>query len=288
MNNRISPLSGSHIMPFLTATDYLVSGEKFELYHDPDWDMLLTVPQPENLNPYYESENYQPHQHHSHNWLNVLYNLVRNRSYRYKLSLIKKYHPKARNILDYGTATGEFLHYLSQKKIEVWGVEPNNKARKSANKLLNNKVKASIEEINRNFDVISLWHVLEHLPQPDKVIEKLKTKLTPEGILIIAVPNFKSHDAQHYGSYWAAYDVPRHLWHFSPHAVNMLFDKYHMQVIAQEPLFFDSFYVSLLSEQNRHGNKRFLTALFNGLISNIKAVKTGQYSSLIYIVKKQT
>jgi len=280
-----SPLSVNPAEYSFTVKDYLVTGDKFDLYADKKWDMLFTLPIPDNLEKYYQSKDYKPHRHHSKSLLDRVYNWVRNRNYAYKYKLIKKFNPKAQSVLDYGTATGEFLDYLSKKTFLVSGVEPNKNARELSNNLLNNKVSVSIHDINQKFDVITLWHVLEHIPEPDKLIPELKKRLNPEGIIMIAVPNFNSYDAKIYGPYWAAYDVPRHLWHFSSTAIKKLFLKHKMAVLAQKPLYFDSFYVSLLSEQYKSGKKRFVPAFYNGLLSNIKARKTGQYSSLIYIIK---
>lgn len=221
-----SPLSGKPINKIMTVKDFLVSQKDFDLYHDTDWDMLMTLPVPENLVSYYESKDYKPHQHQNKSILNTIYNFIRKRNYIYKLNLIKKYHPKASSVLDYGTATGEFLAFLSDKNMTVAGVEPNNQARQIANQLTNNKVKANINEISDTFDIITLWHVLEHVQDPDILIDNLKKRLNPGGKILIAVPNFKSYDAMHYQNYWAAYDVPRHLWQFSPTYIKALFSKH--------------------------------------------------------------
>ena len=283
----VSPLSGHKIEKIQSVKDYLVSGQDFDLYHDEQWDMLLTYPVPDNLENYYESTDYKPHHHQNTSLFDRLYNFIRRRNYAYKYSLMKQYHSKMQSVLDYGTATGEFLDYLSKKTPRVSGVEPNKNARNIANKRLNNKVKVSIDDITGKYDAITLWHVLEHVKNIDELIEKLKQRLSKKGILVIAVPNFKSYDAKLYGASWAAYDVPRHLWHFSPLAIQKLFDKHEMKVIGQKPLFFDSFYVSLLSEQYKTGKKNFFKAFFTGLKSNWYARKTGQYSSLVYIIQKK-
>jgi len=291
---KIFKVSGKILSPFtafplekkFSVKDYLVSGEKFDLYHDKEWDMLITHPQPANLSGYYQSKNYQPHKKDKNNWFDKLYNLIRNHSFRYKYRLIKKQHPHAKSLLDYGTATGDFLEFMTKETFSVSGVEPNKKARTIANERLDNKVAVSIDELDNRFDVITLWHVLEHVPEPEKLIEKLKERLQPNGIILVAVPNFKSYDAGFYGKYWAAYDVPRHLWHFSANAVQKLFNRHKMELIAQKPLYFDSFYVSLLSEQYKTGKKRLIPAVYRGCLSNIKAWKTGEYSSLIYVLRK--
>ncbi len=281
----ISPLSKQILTKKMSVKDHLVSGQMFDLYHDESWDMLLTRPVPEDLSKYYKSTNYKPHYHRNTSLTDRLYNWVRNRNYAYKYRLMKRYCPEMQSVLDYGTATGEFLEYLSKKNLNIAGVEPNEKAGNIANIITGNKVKASIDEITGTFDVITLWHVLEHVKDLDILIEKLKERLNEKGILVIAVPNFKSYDARHYGEYWAAYDVPRHLWHFSPLAIWKLFDKHQMTVITQKPLYFDSFYVSLLSEWYKTGKKKPVKAFFTGLKSNWLARKTGNYSSLIYILQ---
>ena len=280
-----SPLSKNILETLVDTKDYLLTGESFSLYYDKEWEMLITHPLPDDLSKYYESKDYKPHQHRSKSLFDKMYNYIRKRGYRYKLQLIKNFHTQAKSVLDYGTATGEFLQFMSKNDFAVSGIEPNEIARKVANQNLDNKVKVSIDNISEKFDVITLWHVLEHLPDLDAIIEKLKQHLLPGGIIVLAVPNFQSYDAKFYKKHWAAYDVPRHLWHFSPKAINKLFSRHKMTVIGQKPLYFDSFYVSLLSEQYKTGKKWIVSAFYRGLISNIKARKTGQYSSLIYIIR---
>lgn len=146
----------------------------------------------------------------------------------------------------------------------------------------------NFEPTNENpyqFDVITLWHVLEHVHDLDKYIYRLKQLLKPNGVLVIAVPNFKSYDADHYKEFWAAYDVPRHLWHFSQTSIHRLFSTELMKVVKTLPMKFDAFYVSLLSEEYKTGKKNFLKAFINGIKSNRAAKRTGEYSSLIYVLK---
>jgi len=285
----ISPISNQPVELYLDKVqDQIVSYETFQLFHDKSWDMLLTHPVPKNLSDYYESIDYKPHQHDSKSVFDRLYNFVRKRSYQYKFKIIKSFNPKAKSVLDYGTATGEFLSFMHKKTFSVSGVEPNKKARDIANDLLNKKVSVSIDDLSKKYDVITLWHVLEHIPNVDEIIEKLKQKLNPNGIILVAVPNFKSFDAVYYKKYWAAYDVPRHLWHFSPKSIERLFQKHKMEVKAQKPLYFDSFYVSLLSEKYKRKHQCFMGAFITGLRSNFKARKTGNYASLIYVIKAKS
>ena len=136
------------------------------------------------------------------------------------------------------------------------------------------------------YDVITLWHVLEHAPNYDTYIEKLKSLLTEQGHLFVAVPNYNSYDGKHYKEFWAAYDVPRHLWHFSQHAIHKIFQKHQIHVCKIIPMYFDAYYVSLLSEKHKTGKSNILKAFWFGFLSNWKARKSSEYSSLIYILKK--
>ena len=175
---------------------------------------------------------------------------------------------------------------------QISGTEPSEKARELAlNKITYKEgIKKDLSEFSDSnkgkFDVITMWHVLEHVPNLLEYIEKLKELLAPNGYLIVAVPNFKSHDAIHYKEFWAAYDVPRHLWHFSEKSIRYIFAKYDFEVIETLPMIFDSFYVSLLSEKNMTGKSNLISGFKTGLISNIKARRTNEYSSKIYVIKK--
>ena len=192
-----------------------------------------------------------------------------------------------KKILDVGCGTGDFLKAAQNNGWVVIGIEPNQEARSIANSKTNNAVFDidHLSKINDHFDVITLWHVLEHLPDLKTQIENLKRLLNPNGTLIIAVPNFKSYDAKFYKSNWAAYDVPRHLWHFSKKSISKLFQNNGLKVIKHKPMLFDSFYVSLLSEKYKSGKMNPFRALWVGLYSNILGFIKKEYSSHIYILK---
>ena len=272
---------------FLTVTDYSVSKETFELYHDEELDMLITHPQPglDVLGKYYESADYISHTDSKRSLFEKAYHFVKGIALKNKLNLINSLQPNKGRILDIGAGTGEFLSVAQQNGWETIGVEPSDKAKQIAI----NKGVSFVESIaqleGRSFDVITMWHVLEHVPDLDHQIKELKRLLKPTGSLIIAVPNFKSFDAQHYGKFWAAYDVPIHFWHFSKTAIQKLFQKEQMELVKILPMKFDSFYVSLLSEKYKTGRMNFIKAFFIGLWSNIKAQSDLEYSSHIYVLK---
>ncbi len=272
---------------FLTVKDYSVSKETFDLYYDETFDMLITYPQPslENLGKYYESEDYISHTDNKRSLFEKLYHFIKRIALKNKLNLINSLQPNKGKILDIGAGTGEFLSVAKNNGWQTIGVEPSERAKSIAINKGISFVSATSELENHSFDVISMWHVLEHVPDLDKQIKELKRLLKPTGTLIIAVPNFKSFDAKHYGKFWAAYDVPIHFWHFSKKAIKILFEKEEMKLEKVLPMKFDSFYVSLLSEKYKSGKMNFIKAFFIGLQSNWMAKQNFEYSSHIYIIK---
>ena len=274
---------------FLTVKDYSVSQETFDLYHDEILDMLITHPQPsmEDLGKYYESEDYISHTDSKRSLFEKLYHFIKNIALKNKLNLINSLQSNKGRILDIGAGTGDFLSVAKSNGWQTTGVEPSDRAKTIAINKGVSFVEQTSELENHSFDVISMWHVLEHVPDLDKQIKELKRLLKPTGSLIIAVPNFKSFDAKHYGKFWAAYDVPIHFWHFSKTAIKVLFEKEEIKLEKILPMKFDSFYVSLLSEKYKSGKMNFIKAFFIGLQSNWKANQHFEYSSHIYILKNK-
>lgn len=275
---------------YFTVKDYSVSGEEFELKYNSEFDMLETFPQPSevDLPKYYQTEDYISHTDTKRNLFEKTYHLVRNISLKRKLKLIDSFQPQEKKLLDVGCGTGDFLLTCKNNNWTVSGIEPDEKARTIANKKTNDSVYDTEQLLKfkkHSFDVITLWHVLEHLPNLDEQVSVLKSLLKPEGRLIVAVPNHKSFDAKFYKEFWAAYDVPRHLWHFSRTAISKLFAKENMNVEKTLPMKFDAYYVSLLSEKYKSGWMNIFRAFFIGLNSNIKAKSSSEYSSLIYVIK---
>jgi 2-polyprenyl-3-methyl-5-hydroxy-6-metoxy-1,4-benzoquinol methylase len=287
-----SPITNAALRPFLSCNDFTVSGETFQILKDSELDFLLTSPRPPegDLMKYYESETYISHTDTRKDWLDKIYQKVRKITIKSKIKKLKKNHSNATSVLDLGCGTGDFLLACQEKEYEVFGVEPNIQARKkSQSKIQTTKIFDSFHSLQKatscKFDIITLWHVLEHVPDLNNYVKMLKEMLNPDGILIIAVPNFKSFDAGYYKEFWAAYDVPRHLWHFSKKAIAVLFQKEALKIVKTYPMIFDAFYVSLLSEKYRKRNLIPVRAFCIGFISNLIAVFTKQYSSRIYILK---
>lgn len=273
--------------PYLKSKDFSVTNEDFVLKIDVDLDLLKTSPQPniKNISKYYESDDYISHTDGKRNFFEKVYQFTKKINLKKKLDLINYWNIEQGKILDFGAGTGDFMLFAKNNGWKTFCLETSQKAMDlGKNKGLcyaNN-----IEDFEDNFfDVITLWHVLEHVQDFDATIDTLKAKLKPDGTLIIAVPNFKSFDAKFYGKFWAAYDLPRHYWHFSRKAFNSIFESHQMKIIKTFPMWFDSIYVSILSEKYKNKANIFLKGFIIGCLSNFKAIKTKEFSSIIYVIK---
>ena len=276
----------------LHCTDHTSSKEKFTIVSCETCDFTFTNPRPkdESLADYYKSDMYISHTNRSKGLFNWTYQTVRKYTIGTKLSLLKSVTNFGCH-LDVGCGTGEFLNACQQTGFKVIGVEPSEIAREQAINnyslsVMKNTNLAQFE--NAQFDSISLWHALEHLPNLNNSINEFTRILNKKGKVIIAVPNHKSWDANHYREYWAAWDVPIHLWHFSKETIELLFNKNGFKLIKTKSMLFDSFYVSLLSEEFKTGKKKFINAFFIGIISNIIGLFTKiGCSSAIYVFEKE-
>lgn len=277
--------------PFLICKDNTVSRETFNIIECVSCGFKFTNPRPEEnkLGDYYKSEEYVSHSNTNKGLINTAYQMVRKYTLLKKLQLISKFY-KTGKILDIGCGTGEFLKTFKDAKWQTLGIEPSADVRKMAIEKygLDVKEEAEIKNLEASgFDVITMWHVLEHVPHLNDRIEDLKRLLKPNGIIIIAVPNCTSLDAKIYAENWAAYDVPRHLYHFSPKDIETVFKNHGLNVFRILPMIFDSFYVSMLSEKYRSGKSNIIRAIWNGFRSNLAALKYGKtYSSQIYLIRK--
>lgn len=299
--------SGTKFSPFLSCKDYTVSRETFTIVRCEACGFRFTNPRPteKEITKYYESEEYISHSGTNRGVVNKLYGMVRNYTIRKKVQLINQQiqnsKSQIRNILDIGCGTGEFLNACKENGWSVTGIEPSPIARENAKKnfgidfypdvfsplfLRNNR--AVSEGYARKsaggeaFSLITMWHVLEHVHQLNKTIEQIKKILAENGSLIIAVPNCNSWDAKKYGEFWAAYDVPRHLYHFTKTDIEKLFSQFGFRLREVLPMKFDSYYVSLLSEKYKTGKSNLVAGFFNGLKSNLNAGARG-HSSQIYV-----
>ena len=278
----------------LECKDYTVSNEYFEIWQCNACTFRFTqdVPDADAIGVYYQSPDYVSHSDTKKGLVNRLYHYVRSFTLTTKLNIIKQVTELKRGaLLDVGAGTGAFASTMQQAGWNVTGLEPDETAR--ANALKNYKLQ--MEELgclnhlpNETFDAITLWHVLEHVHELHQYLEKFFQILKPAGRLVIAVPNYTSLDAGLYKQYWAAYDLPRHLYHFSPKSMQILLEKKGFVVESVKPMWFDSVYVSMLSEKYRNGKDNLLTAVWVGLVSNIKALfNTRRCSSVIYVVRKK-
>lgn len=285
--------SEGNIVKKLTCCDHSTSKEFFSIVSCETCSFVFTNPRPKNssLSKYYNSKSYISHTNKKDGFFNWMYQAARKYAIKKKVLLLQK-HSKTKNHLDFGCGTGEFLNACRKNGFNVKGVEPSKKARSQAikNYKLDVREDSSLKGFNNHqFNSISLWHVLEHVPELTKTVSEIKRVLDDNGVLIIAVPNHKSWDAKHYKELWAAWDVPIHLWHFSKNSIELLFKNHGFKLIKTKPMLLDSFYVALLSEEYKTGKKKFIKAFIVGLISNIIGLLTEKgCSSTIYIFKKDT
>ncbi len=282
-----------NIVAVLSAVDYTVSQKKFDIWECKDCTLRFTqnVPDPDEIGAYYQSENYISHSDTNKGFINGVYHKVRNRTLVQKRRLIEKTTEKSTgSILDVGCGTGAFLHTMQKSGWQITGLEPDGTARKKAKELYNlnlDNPEKLFSLPSQSFDAITMWHVLEHVHELHDYIQKIKELLKPGGKLFIAVPNYTSYDEKVYKKFWAAYDVPRHLYHFSPLSMATLLSFHGMNLTSTKPMWYDSFYVSMLSEKYKSGKSNILTAFINGGISDFKAAfNIKKCSSVIYIVSK--
>ncbi|MFO8054015.1 MAG: class I SAM-dependent methyltransferase [Bacteroidales bacterium] len=273
---------------FLKTRDWFLTQQDFNIEQCDNCGFLFTNPRPEphKTSDYYKSENYISHNSEKKGLVSLIYRIIRHYSLKQKYQHIKK-HTSGKSILDIGSGTGEFLNFMKINNWRVKGIEPDQKARDFSVQRYKLPVddEPELEQIPAgSFDVITMWHVLEHVPDLTKKIHHLKNILNQNGLLIIAVPNPDAFDAAYYEKYWAAWDVPRHLYHFRKENIRSLAQQANMNVKEIVPMVFDAYYISLLSEKYRSSKPNYLNAFLTGLKSNWKARKNCNHSSLIYIL----
>lgn len=281
--------SGNVLAPYLDTKDYFYTQELFSLVQCEQCSFVFTNPVPAIPNKYYETPDYLSHNTKNNGIFGGLYSIIRKINIKRKFRLVTRYCSSG-TMLDIGCGTGELLHFFATNDWVVTGVEPNVTAREFAIKNYNLNVLNENELDNLGsgaYDVISMWHVLEHVPDLHKRLSQINRLLKVGGTVFIALPNLASPDSKKYQKYWSALDVPRHLYHFTQDTFVKLISKHNMKLIHAEPMKFDAYYVSLLSEKYLKNPLYFLSAIYNGYISNLKAKLRNNYSSMIFVVKKQ-
>lgn len=268
--------------------DHFLSQETFEIRETPVKGVFKTHPIPENLSSYYESENYISHHQDSGSLKEKLYKFLQRFNLNYKRNIIAKELYRNASVLDYGCGAGEFLRFI-EEDFTTFGFEPSEAARNFAQKKLQKtKLLNEIDSIeNGSLDAITLWHVFEHIEDQENILKKFHDKLKDHGLLIIAVPNPSSYDAKKYKEYWAAYDVPRHIFHFTKSGMENLMNNENWKIKKINPLLLDSFYISMLSEKYKKSPLFWIKGMIYGAISNFKGLKNYEFSSLIYVVEKK-
>jgi 2-polyprenyl-3-methyl-5-hydroxy-6-metoxy-1,4-benzoquinol methylase len=281
---------------YLNVEDYTVSHKEFTIQQCNTCNFLLTNPRPteEEIGAYYQSSDYISHHDEAKDLMSSVYISVRDYTINQKIKLINRLSPKKGSLLDIGCGTGNFIQAVKKDGWKISGTEPDPGARTVASSRVGDLISEGIsvpQLSEKSFDVITLWHVLEHIHQLNESLTWVKNHLNEDGTIVIAVPNPQSHDAKKYGRFWAAYDVPRHLYHFTRATMKTLLEKHDLTITQILPMWFDSFYVSMLSSKYQADKLSLWTGLKTGLISNLKG-KSGEIdkintSSLIYIVKKK-
>lgn len=279
-------------LEFMRIKDFFLSKEEFTIHECKQcgFRFVNPRPQPESLQKYYLSEDYVSHSNTKKGLINKVYHFFRNFNLANKYNIVSSNKIKG-NILDIGCATAAFLKYCKDKNWEVAGVEPNEDARKFAKNINGIEVvsEENLKNFNSNsFDIITMWHVLEHVADLHSHLTEIKRLIKNDGTVFIAVPNHLSYDAIKYKNFWAAWDVPRHLYHFTQDSMKNLIEKYDFYISKIIPMKLDAYYVSLLSEKYKNGKLNCFSAFITGLKSNFAAKKNkNNYSSLIFVLKNK-
>ena len=257
-----------------STKDFVASNEVFSLFLDKKSDIVWTeVNKEHDHNKYYENENYLPHNN-KRGLLSILYKISQNIMFSYKLSVLTNSLQTSGSILDYGSGDGYFAEFLNKKNFNVETYDP----------LILKEKRTQI--LDNQYDIIMLWHVLEHIPDIGGTIITLRKQLKKDGVIIVAVPNRDSFDSKVYMKHWAAWDVPRHLYHFNHKSLVNFMKNKGFSLVSKHPLFLDSYYVSYLSSKYKKSFFPWISALLVGTISNILGAVTSNYSSSFYIFKK--
>ena len=291
MNNKCPWCESEKAQINLWLKDEFLTKEDFHICECLNCGLLYTMPRPdkEKIGAYYKSEAYYSHQENKKGFIPKVYERVKtiNLKYKYRLATSGMQPGK---LLDIGCGVGDFLHTAEMHGWECIGVEPSEDAKAIAQKRMKGMIITS-EELESfsdgAFDVITMWHVLEHVDDLKWQVAQLQRLVKPSGRVVIAVPNYKSYDGQYYEEHWAAYDVPRHLNHFNQITLSKIFKTSGLELFKMDKLKWDAYYISYLSEQYRHHSLPLVRGLYRGFISNCKARRSGEWSSLVYVFERK-
>lgn len=296
--NRCPICESVEFKPVFSCNDYLVSKKDFEIIECEKCAMRITkdCPSESEIGAYYESEEYISHSDVQKGLFNRAYHTVRQFMLGQKARWVIKNSGLLRgNLLDVGSGTGYFPKKMKDKGWNVKSIEINDLAREFSQKNFGLDVCPTLQKYvetkeneNQKLDVITLWHVLEHIENVDETMKTFHQLLSVGGTLIVAVPNCSSYDAKKYENDWVAYDVPRHLWHFRPKQIELLAEKYGFELVAISPMFFDSFYISMMSEKHKNSKNSLLKGAFYGGVGAVKTLfNKKESSSLVYFLRKK-
>lgn len=291
MNNKCPWCGSGKAQINLWLKDEFLTKEDFHICECLNCGLLYTMPRPdkEKIGAYYKSEAYYSHQENKKGFIPKVYERVKSINLKYKYRLATS-GMQSGKLLDIGCGVGDFLHTAEMHGWECIGVEPSEDAKTIAQKRMKGTIITS-EELESfpdgAFDVITMWHVLEHVDDLKWQVAQLQRLVKPSGRVVIAVPNYKSYDGQYYKEHWAAYDVPRHLNHFKRITLSKIFKTSGLELVKMDKLKWDAYYISYLSEQYRHHSLPLVRGLYRGFISNCKARRSGEWSSLVYVFERK-
>lgn len=290
MNDKCPWCGSENAQLHLELKDLFLTQEPFKILECKECGLLYTTPRPnkDEIGRYYNSEEYYSHQENKEGFIPKVYEKVKSVNHKNKYGIATEGKEKGK-ALDIGCGVGDFLHTMEQHGWDCTGVEPSEDAKVIAKKRIKGQLLSSEEQENlpdSSFDIITMWHVLEHVDDIRWQIQQLHRLCKPGGRIIIALPNYKSYDGQYYKAEWAAYDVPRHLNHFNKETLIKILEESGLRHVKTEKLVWDAYYISYMSEKYRKHSIPLLRGAFRGLVSNCKARKTGEWSSLVYVFER--
>ena len=289
MNNKCPWCGSNKAQINLWLKDEFLTKKDFHICECLNCGLLYTMPRPskEKIGAYYKSDEYYSHQENKKGFVPRLYEAIKKINLKHKFRLASRDLPVGK-LLDIGCGVGDFLHVAENKGWQCTGVEPSEEAREIARQRIKGDLLYSedLEQLpDQSFDLITMWHVLEHVDDLKWQVAQLQRLIKPNGRIVIAVPNYRSYDGRFYNAYWAAYDVPRHLNHFNKTVITKMFKTSGLSLVCMDKLVWDAYYISFMSEQYKHHFMPLVRGVFRGLVSNIKARRSGEWSSLVYVFR---